>query len=139
MWSLATFVAARSLTFVSMLVLARLLDPATFGVLAAVLAYVTFLELTTDLGMKATVVYESEEGITPRVQTAFTLNLTLAVVLAGVGGRGRAARRRALPRRGPGRPVQTRGAERRPRRLWVTCMTRSCSAAWSSAGASSLS
>jgi lipopolysaccharide exporter len=84
MWSLATFVAARSLTFISMLVLARLLDPATFGVLAAVLAYVTFLELMSDLGMKATVVYESEEGITPRVQTAFTLNLALAVVLAGV-------------------------------------------------------
>jgi PST family polysaccharide transporter len=84
-WSLATFVAARSLTFVSMLVLARLLDPATFGVLAAVLAYVTFLELMGDLGMKATVVYENEEGITPRVQTAFTLNLALAGVLTGVG------------------------------------------------------
>jgi PST family polysaccharide transporter len=85
LWSLSTFLAARSLTFLSILVLTRLVGPAEFGVLAAVLAYIAALELLSDLGMKATVIYESEEGITPRVQTAFTLNLALAVLLAAVG------------------------------------------------------
>jgi lipopolysaccharide exporter len=80
-WSLVTFVAARSVTFVSTLVLARLVGPSEFGVLAAVLAFISLLELLSDLGMRATVVYESEHGVTPRVETAFTLNLIVAVVL----------------------------------------------------------
>ncbi|MEA2426542.1 MAG: hypothetical protein QOF37_170 [Thermoleophilaceae bacterium] len=84
-WSLLTFVAAKSITFLSTLVLARLLGPSEFGVMAAVLAYVALLELIGDLGMNATVVYESEKGITPRVETAFTLNLIVAAVLTVAG------------------------------------------------------
>lgn len=84
-WSLLTYAAAKSITFLSTLVLARLLGPSEFGVLGAVLAYVALLELFGDLGMNATVVYESEEGISERVQTAFTLNLIVATVLTAVG------------------------------------------------------
>lgn len=80
-WSGSTFVLSKSLTFVSTLVLARLLVPAEFGVVAAVIVYLSFIELASDLGMKATVVYEQEEGVTERVQTAFTVNLAIAVVL----------------------------------------------------------
>lgn len=84
-WSLLTFVAAKSITFVSTLVLARLVAPEDFGTLAAVLAYLALLEMLGSVGIKATVIYESERGVTPRVETAFTLNLILAVVLAGLG------------------------------------------------------
>ena len=80
-WSMTSFVGTKLLTFVSMLVLARLLAPADFGVLAAVLAFVTLLELMSDLGMKATVIYESERGYSDRVHTAFTLNLLTTAVL----------------------------------------------------------
>ena len=86
-WSLATFVAAKSVTFLSTLVIARIVAPEDFGLLASVLAYVALLELASDLAMKATVFYENEEGITPRVETAFTINLILAVLLAGLGVR----------------------------------------------------
>ncbi len=81
MWSLLSFVGTKTLTFLSMLVLARLLAPAQFGVLAAILAFITLLEVVSDLGMKATVIYESERGVTRRVQTAFTLNIAFTVVL----------------------------------------------------------
>jgi lipopolysaccharide exporter len=83
-WSLISFVGTKAMTFLAMLVLARLLVPSEFGVLAAVLAFITLLELVSDLGMKATVIYESETGITERVQTAFTLNLVFTLVLTVV-------------------------------------------------------
>jgi lipopolysaccharide exporter len=80
-WSLASFVGTKTITFLATLVLARLLAPSEFGVLAGVLAFITLLELISDLGMKATVIYESEQGVTPRVQTAFTLNLIFTLTL----------------------------------------------------------
>ena len=79
-----SFVGTKSLTFLATLVLARVLEPSAFGVLAAVLAFITVLELISDLGMKATVIYESERGVTKRVQTAFTLNLAFTIVLTVV-------------------------------------------------------
>ena len=66
------------------MVLARLLAPSEFGLVAAVVVFLSFIELGSDLGMKATVVYEQEEGVTARVQSAFTVNLIIAVVLTGV-------------------------------------------------------
>jgi lipopolysaccharide exporter len=81
---LLSFVGTKSLTFIATLVLARLLEPSAFGVLAAVLAFITVLELISDLGMKATVIYESEHGVTKRVQTAFTLNLAFTIVLTAI-------------------------------------------------------
>jgi lipopolysaccharide exporter len=83
-WSLLSFVGTKALTFLATLVLARLLVPSEFGVLAAVLAFITFLEVISDLGMKATVIYEGEEGVTERVQTAFTLNLIFTVALTAI-------------------------------------------------------
>ena len=83
-WTTVTFVANRSLTFVSVLVLARLLTPGDFGVVAAILVFLSVLELVGDLGMKQTVVYEQEEGISERVQTAFTINAVIAFALTGV-------------------------------------------------------
>ncbi len=84
-WSTTTFVAGKALTFVTTIVLARLLVPSQFGVVAAILIYLQFLELISDVGLAATVQYEQEQGVTKRVQTAFTLNLGLSVVLCGIG------------------------------------------------------
>jgi PST family polysaccharide transporter len=81
LWSTATFAAGKASTFVITLVLARLLVPADFGVVAALIVFLTIIDLVGDLGMKATVVFEQETGVTERVQTAFTLNLLLSVIL----------------------------------------------------------
>ena len=83
-WSGAAFMAGKAMTFVATLVLARLLTPADFGVAAAILVYLTMIELVSDLGMQATVVYEQEEGVSERVQTAFTINLALVALLTGL-------------------------------------------------------
>ncbi|MFN8174370.1 MAG: oligosaccharide flippase family protein [Solirubrobacteraceae bacterium] len=84
-WSTTTFLAGKALTFVTTVVLARLLVPSEFGVVAAILIYLQLLELISDIGLAATVQYEQEKGITARVQTAFTLNLVLSVVLFAIG------------------------------------------------------
>ncbi|HEX2087325.1 MAG TPA: oligosaccharide flippase family protein [Solirubrobacteraceae bacterium] len=83
-WSTASFVGTKALTFVSTVALARLLAPSDFGVVAAILVVVGVLELLSDLGMRSVVVYEQEEGVTPRVQTAYTVNLLIAAALTGV-------------------------------------------------------
>ena len=85
LWSTTTFVASKSLNFLTIVVLARILVPAEFGVVAAISAFVAFLQLGATLGLRATMVYEQEQGITPRVQTAFTLNLVLVAVFTTAG------------------------------------------------------
>jgi PST family polysaccharide transporter len=72
-------------TFLSTLVLARLLTPSEFGVVAAVLVYLSILEVVSNVGFKATVVFEQEEGITDRLNTAFTANLLFMGALVAVG------------------------------------------------------
>ncbi|MDQ3730179.1 MAG: lipopolysaccharide biosynthesis protein, partial [Actinomycetota bacterium] len=85
LWSNASFLATRAVSLITLLVLARLLAPSEFGVLAAIVVYLSLIELWSDLGMNATVVYEQERGVSDRVQTAFTLNLLLAVTLSAAG------------------------------------------------------
>ena len=84
-WSTASFLGGRALTFLSIVVLARLLTPNEFGVVAAVTIFLGMLDVVSDVGMKATVVYEQEHGVTDRVQTAFTVNLAFATILTGAG------------------------------------------------------
>ncbi|HEV3129186.1 MAG TPA: oligosaccharide flippase family protein, partial [Solirubrobacteraceae bacterium] len=81
-WSTLTFGLSKALAFVSLLVLTRLLAPSQFGLIGAVVTLLGLIELNSDLGMKATVIYEQERGAGERVQTAFTVNLVLAAVLA---------------------------------------------------------
>jgi lipopolysaccharide exporter len=85
LWSTLTFMGSRAVTVVTTIVLARLLAPDQFGLVAAVLVYLTLIELMGDLGMNATVVYEQQQGVTRRVHVAFTLNLIVAVALTAVG------------------------------------------------------
>lgn len=84
-WSSLAYAGGRFATLLSTLVLARLLTPDAFGVVAAVLVFLAFVELASDFGMSATVVYEQEHGITPRVQNAWTLNAALALTLCVLG------------------------------------------------------
>jgi PST family polysaccharide transporter len=84
-WSVAAFASSKALSLVSILVLARLLAPNEFGVVAAVAVYIAVIELGSDLGMKPTIVFEQEQGVSERVQTAFTMNLVSAAALTAVG------------------------------------------------------
>ena len=84
-WSVAALATSKALGLISILVLARLLTPDEFGVVAAVAAFIALIELGSDLGMKPAVVYEQETGVSQRIQTAFTMNLVAAAALTAIG------------------------------------------------------
>lgn len=85
LWAVASFGTSKGINFVGTLILARILVPEHFGLVAAGVTLVTYFEMALDLGVGSAVIYEQEEGITDRIQTAFTLNLGLGVLLAAFG------------------------------------------------------
>lgn len=102
-WAAVSYGAGRILVFLVTLVLARMLTPDDFGVVAAGLALIAFFEIALDLGLGSAVVYEQEGGVSERVQTAFTLNLLAAggLTLVGVLAAPTLARFVSLPQEGP--------------------------------------
>ncbi len=85
LWAVGSFGGRKLVSFVGTLVLARILVPEDFGLVAAGVAILTYMEFALDLGVASTVIYEQEEGITDRVHTAFTVNLAFGVILFVVG------------------------------------------------------
>lgn len=83
-WAALSFSGSKLVVFGTTLVLARLLSPRDFGLVAAGMAIVLYLELALDLGLGAALVYEQEEGVTARVQTAATLNALATAVLSAL-------------------------------------------------------
>ncbi len=84
LWATVAVVASRAIGFVTLLVLTRLLAPDAFGTVAAITAFLALIQLGSDLGMQATVVYEQERGISERIHVAFTLNLMLATAVTAL-------------------------------------------------------
>jgi lipopolysaccharide exporter len=80
-WSAVSFGGNKLFVFASTLVLTRLLSPADFGVVAAALAYMAYLEVLLDLGLSAAVVYRQPESRSRTVSTAFVLNMGACLVL----------------------------------------------------------
>lgn len=85
LWSALSLGSSSVIAFLITLVLARILLPRDFGLVAAGLTIIALLELGLDLGVGAAVVYEQERGVTDRVRSAFTLNLLFAVLLTAIG------------------------------------------------------
>ena len=81
LWAAASYAGGRILFFAATLVLARLLVPDEFGLVAFVLAVIHYLEYLTDLGLGAALVYRSDAE-DPRVSsTAFWIGICGGLVL----------------------------------------------------------
>lgn len=83
-WSGLSFGLTKLAVFASTLVLARVLVPDDFGVVAAAMSVIALFEIGLDLGVGSALIHDQEKGITNRVQTAFTLNVLIAAVLTAV-------------------------------------------------------
>jgi PST family polysaccharide transporter len=79
-WATLAFGAARSLSFGTNLVLARLLAPADFGLVSFALIFITASTLLQDLGMSAAIVYGGRDARTV-AGTALTINVAAALGL----------------------------------------------------------
>lgn len=65
-------------------VLARVLTTTDYAVMVTLMLITFYFDNALDLGMGAALVYEQEEGVSRRVQVAFTANVGLGLVLAAV-------------------------------------------------------
>ncbi len=81
LWAGAADAAGKALVFVATIVLARLLVPSEFGLVAFALSVIYFLEYAGDLGLGAALVYRSDAE-DPRVSsTAFWIGIIGSLVL----------------------------------------------------------
>src|SRR5215211_1850614 len=83
-WAYGSFVAGRSLTLVSTAILARLLDPRDFGLVALALIFTALLETVADLGLSQALVVTREEEVRDRADTVFLASIGLGAVLTAV-------------------------------------------------------
>jgi lipopolysaccharide exporter len=84
LWAAASYAGGRLLVFVATLVLARILVPDEFGLVAFALAVIHYLEYLTDLGLGAALIYRSDAE-DPRVSsTAFWIGICGGLVLFAV-------------------------------------------------------
>jgi O-antigen/teichoic acid export membrane protein len=81
LWASASYAGGRILVFVSTLVLARLLVPAEFGLVAFALAVIHYLEYLTDLGLGAALIYRSDAEDPKVSSTAFWIGIAGGVLL----------------------------------------------------------
>jgi O-antigen/teichoic acid export membrane protein len=82
-WSGVGRLAAQGIEFVAALVLARLLGPDVFGLVAMILVVVRFADIFADLGMGAALVQRPTVGA-GEWRTALALNVGLGAVFAGI-------------------------------------------------------
>jgi O-antigen/teichoic acid export membrane protein len=84
MWAAASYAGGRLLVFVATLVLARLLVPDEFGLVAFALAVMHYLEYLTDLGLGAALVYRPDAEDPKVSSTAFWIGIGGGLVLFAV-------------------------------------------------------
>jgi len=85
LWTTLAWGSNRIVVLGLTLVLARLLTPEDFGLVTAALTIIAMFDAALDLGVGAAVVAAQERGISQRTRTAFTLNVVISAVIAGVG------------------------------------------------------
>ncbi len=83
-WSALSFVAGKGLTFLSTIILARLLAPDDFGLMALGLVTVAYLDTFGELGVGNVIIYRQDD-LEKNSNVAFTLGLLVNSLLA-VGG-----------------------------------------------------
>ncbi len=81
-YAVLTFVAQRGLIFAATLVLARILVPREFGIVAFALSIMNYLDALTDLGLGSALIYRADGADSDVSSTSFWLSMSGAWVLA---------------------------------------------------------
>ncbi len=81
-WAYGAYVGGRLLVLVSTAILARILTPEDFGVVALALVFMTFLDTIKDLGLGQALIVASPEEEASRAQTVFGWSVVLGGGLA---------------------------------------------------------
>ncbi|MBN48738.1 MAG: hypothetical protein CMN85_04295 [Spongiibacteraceae bacterium] len=84
-WVYGRTVAVQLLNFAAIVVLARELDVADFGIVALASVAISFISTIASQGVNQYIIYDSAEGHGERSKAAFWLNLTISLVALGCG------------------------------------------------------
>ena len=83
-WAYGSYVGGRVLVLASTAVLARLLTPEDFGLVALAITFMALLDGFTDLGMSAALVIQPEKHLAERAQTVFVVSVALGVAMTAI-------------------------------------------------------
>lgn len=78
-WVGTAHIAQRAVTFTSSIILARLLDPKDFGIVAIAITVISFTGILGGLGIKDALIYQKNK-IQEAANTAFFLNISLGAI-----------------------------------------------------------
>jgi polysaccharide transporter, PST family len=82
LWAYGSFVGVRLTTLIATAILARLLVPSDFGLVAVATTFMAFLEMVQGLGVGQALVIASDRDVDEQADTAFTLSVALGAVLS---------------------------------------------------------
>ncbi|HWI21905.1 MAG TPA: lipopolysaccharide biosynthesis protein [Baekduia sp.] len=80
-WAYGAYVGGRLLVLVQTAILARLLTPADFGLVALALTFMVFLDTIKDMGLGNALIISDPEETATRAQTAFSWGVMIGVAL----------------------------------------------------------
>jgi O-antigen/teichoic acid export membrane protein len=82
-WNYVSFASGKFLTFISTIILARLLAPDLFGLVAIALLAIQYLDAIGDLGVSEALIYQ-RENIERAANVAFIISVVAGFVLAAI-------------------------------------------------------
>lgn len=83
-WAYGSLVGGQAVVLVSTAILARILSPSEFGLVALALVFVALLDTVSDLGLSPALVISTEEELRERANTVFALSVVLGAVLSAL-------------------------------------------------------
>ena len=79
---LPSYVGGRLLVLLATAILARLLTPADFGLVALALSFITLLEGVANLGLSQALVIQKDDVVHERAETVFASSVALGLLLS---------------------------------------------------------
>jgi O-antigen/teichoic acid export membrane protein len=83
-WAYGSYIGGQLLVLVSTAILARLLSPEDFGLVALALVFILLLDTISDLGLSPALVISTEEELRERANTVFGSTVVLGLALAAL-------------------------------------------------------
>lgn len=83
-WAYGSYVGGQALVLVSTAILARILSPGEFGLVALAIVFVTLLDTVSDLGLSPALVISTEAELRERADTVFGFTVALGALLSAL-------------------------------------------------------
>jgi O-antigen/teichoic acid export membrane protein len=83
-WAYGSYIGGQALVLVATAVLARILSPSEFGLVALAVVFITVLDTISDLGLSPALVISTEEELRERADTVFASTVVIGTILSGL-------------------------------------------------------